>query len=76
LDEAFLDVTENFMGMPSATLIAQEIKKKIYKRTDKLTASAGVSFYYWTYKEITLAGKGKGGHHDRRHISKTGKAFG
>jgi DNA polymerase-4 len=44
LDEAFLDVTENYMGMPSATLIAQEIKKKIYKRTGKLTASAGVSF--------------------------------
>ena len=30
--------------MPSATLIAQEIKKEIYKRTGKLTASAGVSF--------------------------------
>jgi DNA polymerase-4 len=44
LDEAFLDVTENYMGMPSATLIAKEIKKKIYKRTGKLTASAGVSF--------------------------------
>ena len=44
LDEAFLDVTENFKGMPSATLIAREIKKKIYEKTDKLTASAGVSF--------------------------------
>ena len=44
LDEAFLDVTENYMGMPSATLIAREIKKKIYNRTGKLTASAGVSF--------------------------------
>jgi DNA polymerase-4 len=44
LDEAFLDVTENYKGIPSATLIAQEIKKKIYKRTGKLTASAGVSF--------------------------------
>jgi len=44
LDEAFLDVTENYMGMPSATLIAQEIKKKIYNRTGKLTATAGVSF--------------------------------
>ena len=43
LDEAFLDVTENKKGMSSATLIAQEIKKKIYKRTS-LTASAGVSF--------------------------------
>jgi DNA polymerase-4 len=44
LDEAFLDVTENFKGMPSATLISREIKKKIYEKTGKLTASAGVSF--------------------------------
>ena len=44
LDEAFLDVTENFMNMASATLIAREIKKKIFNRTGKLTASAGVSF--------------------------------
>ena len=44
LDEAFLDVTENFKGIPSATLIAQEIKKNIFKRTGGLTASAGVSF--------------------------------
>jgi len=44
LDEAFLDVTENFKRMPSATLIAREIKKKIYEKTSKLTASAGVSF--------------------------------
>ena len=44
LDEAFLDVTENYMGMTSATLIAREIKQKIYNRTGKLTASAGVSF--------------------------------
>jgi DNA polymerase-4 len=44
LDEAFLDVTENFKQMPSATLIAKEIKKKIYSHTGRLTASAGVSF--------------------------------
>jgi DNA polymerase-4 len=44
LDEAFLDVTENYQGMPSATLIAREIKKKIYDRVGGLTASAGVSF--------------------------------
>ena len=44
LDEAFLDVTENHKGMPSATLIAREIKKKIYEKTRGLTASAGVSF--------------------------------
>jgi DNA polymerase-4 len=44
LDEAFLDVTENFKGIPSATLIARELKKKIYRRTGGLTSSAGVSF--------------------------------
>jgi len=44
LDEAFLDVTQNFKKMASATLIAKEIKKKIYNRTGRLTASAGVSF--------------------------------
>ena len=44
LDEAFLDVTENYMNMASATLIAREIKKNIFDRTGKLTASAGVSF--------------------------------
>lgn len=44
LDEAFLDVTENYRGMPSATLIARELKKKIYQRTGGLTSSAGVSF--------------------------------
>jgi nucleotidyltransferase/DNA polymerase involved in DNA repair len=32
------------MNMASATLIAREIKKKIFNRTGKLTASAGVSF--------------------------------
>jgi DNA polymerase IV len=44
LDEAFLDVTQNYKQIPSATLIAREIKRKIYERTGKLTASAGVSF--------------------------------
>ena len=43
LDEAFLDVTENYPGNPSATLIAKEIKQKIFNRT-RLTASAGVSY--------------------------------
>jgi DNA polymerase-4 len=28
LDEAFLDVTENYKGIPSATLIARELKKR------------------------------------------------
>ena len=38
LDEAFLDVTHH----PSATLVAQEIKQRIFQTT-QLTASAGVS---------------------------------
>ena len=43
LDEAFLDVTDNKIEMPSATIIAEQIRKKIWERT-QLTASAGVSF--------------------------------
>jgi len=42
LDEAYLDVTENHINMPSATIIAKEIRKKIKIETD-LNASAGVS---------------------------------
>ena len=42
LDEAYLDVTENRYGVASATKIAKEIKRRIYKATG-LTASAGVS---------------------------------
>jgi len=44
LDEAFLDVTVNKKDISSATEIAGEIKRKIFERTDGLTASAGVSF--------------------------------
>ncbi|MDN5202318.1 DNA polymerase IV [Fulvivirgaceae bacterium BMA10] len=42
LDEAYLDVTVNKKNIPSATLIAKEIKKRI-KETTSLTASAGIS---------------------------------
>ncbi|WP_417352384.1 DNA polymerase IV [Flavobacterium alkalisoli] len=42
LDEAYLDVTKNKKGNPSASLIAQEIRKRIFEETG-LTASAGVS---------------------------------
>lgn len=42
LDEAYLDVTENLKGMPSATLIAREIRERIYE-TLQLRASAGIS---------------------------------
>ncbi|MEO0902198.1 MAG: DNA polymerase IV, partial [Bacteroidota bacterium] len=42
LDEAYLDVTQNKKGNPSATLIAKEIRAKILDKTG-LTASAGIS---------------------------------
>ena len=42
LDEAYLDVTENKKGNPSATLIAKEIRQKILEKTG-LNASAGIS---------------------------------
>ncbi len=43
LDEAYLDVTVNRAGSPSATNIAREIRAAIYDST-RLTASAGVSY--------------------------------
>ena len=42
LDEAYLDVTQNKKGNPSASLLAQEIRKRIFEETG-LTASAGIS---------------------------------
>uniref|UniRef100_UPI004049ADAA DNA polymerase IV n=1 Tax=Gelidibacter sp. TaxID=2018083 RepID=UPI004049ADAA len=42
LDEAYLDVTENKKGNPSASLIAKEIRERIFKEVG-LTASAGIS---------------------------------
>ena len=42
LDEAYLDVTTNKKDLPSATLIAQQIRAKILEQTG-LTASAGIS---------------------------------
>ncbi len=42
LDEAYLDVTENKKGMPSATVIASWIRQRI-KETTGLHASAGIS---------------------------------
>ena len=43
LDEAYLDVTVDKKGIGSATLVAEEIRKQIFKTT-QLTASAGVSY--------------------------------
>jgi len=42
LDEAYLDVTDNKIGNPSASLIAQEIRNRIFNELN-LTASAGIS---------------------------------
>lgn len=42
LDEAFLDVSENKKGMLSGTIIAKEIRARIFEETG-LTASAGIS---------------------------------
>ncbi|APX85097.1 DNA polymerase IV [Methylorubrum extorquens] len=43
LDEAYLDVTENLKGLPTATDVARDIRATILARTG-LTASAGVSY--------------------------------
>jgi len=42
LDEAYLDVTNNKKGNPSATFLAKEIRKRIFSETG-LNASAGIS---------------------------------
>lgn len=42
LDEAYLDVTENKKGNPSASLIAKEIRDRIWNELE-LRASAGIS---------------------------------
>ncbi|WP_025742603.1 DNA polymerase IV [Aquimarina pacifica] len=42
LDEAYLDVTDNKKGNPSATLIASQIRQRIFDEVG-LTASAGIS---------------------------------
>lgn len=43
LDEAYLDVTANRRGLPTASATAQEIRGRIFELTG-LTASAGVSY--------------------------------
>ena len=59
LDEAYLDVTYSKKGKPSATLIAQEIRKKIFDET-QLTASAGVSFNKFLAKVASDVNKPNG----------------
>jgi DNA polymerase-4 len=59
LDEAYLDVTENKKGNPSATLIAQEIREKIKEKTG-LNASAGISINKFVAKVASDVNKPNG----------------
>ena len=59
LDEAYLDVTYAKKGKPSATLIAKEIKARIFEET-KLTASAGVSYNKFLAKVASDVNKPNG----------------
>ena len=43
LDEAYLDVTDNLRGLPTAWATAKEIRARIFAETG-LTASAGISY--------------------------------
>lgn len=59
LDEAFLDVTENKVGNPSATLLAKEIRAKIKIQTG-LNASAGISYNKFLAKTASDINKPNG----------------
>jgi DNA polymerase-4 len=59
LDEAYLDVTFAKKGLPSATLIAKEIKQRIFDEI-KLTASAGVSYNKFLAKVASDVNKPNG----------------
>lgn len=59
LDEAYLDVTQNKKGNPSATLIAKEIRDKIKEKTG-LNASAGISINKFIAKVASDVNKPNG----------------
>lgn len=59
LDEAFLDVTENKVNNPSATLIAQEIRGRIREEVG-LNASAGISYNKFLAKTASDINKPNG----------------
>jgi len=59
LDEAYLDVTENKKGNPSATLIAKEIRERIKEKTG-LNASAGISINKFIAKVASDVNKPNG----------------
>lgn len=59
LDEAYLDVTENKKGNPSASLIAEEIRQRIYDELE-LRASAGISINKFVAKVASDINKPNG----------------
>lgn len=59
LDEAYLDVTHNKKGNPSASLLAQEIRNRIFKEVG-LTASAGISINKFVAKIASDCNKPNG----------------
>lgn len=59
LDEAYLDVTENKVGMPSATVIASWVRQKIKEKTG-LNASAGISINKFVAKVASDINKPNG----------------
>ncbi|MCH4822366.1 DNA polymerase IV [Gramella lutea] len=59
LDEAYLDVTKNKIGLPSATLIAKQIRNRIKEKTG-LNASAGISINKFIAKVASDVNKPNG----------------
>ncbi|WP_026718619.1 DNA polymerase IV [Flavobacterium antarcticum] len=59
LDEAYLDVTQNKKGNPSASLIAKEIRERIFNEVG-LTASAGISINKFVAKIASDVNKPNG----------------
>jgi len=59
LDEAYLDVTKNKKGIPSATRIAQNIRQRIFEKTG-LHASAGISINKFIAKVASDVNKPNG----------------
>lgn len=59
LDEAYLDVTENKKNFPSATILAQEIRQRIYDEVG-LRASAGISINKFIAKVASDVNKPNG----------------
>jgi DNA polymerase IV len=59
LDEAYLDVSENRRGLPTASATAKEIRARIVEET-RLTASAGISYNKFLAKLASDQRKPKG----------------